>query len=33
MRAIGAVLERCGLPVDDLPRLVGNFHVAVLESS
>ncbi|ABF07082.1 amino-acid N-acetyltransferase [Cupriavidus metallidurans] len=30
--AIGAVLERCGLPVDDLARLVGEFHVAVLES-
>ncbi|AZG12744.1 MULTISPECIES: GNAT family N-acetyltransferase [Cupriavidus] len=30
--AIGAVLERCGLPVDDLPRLVGEFHVAVMDS-
>jgi amino-acid N-acetyltransferase len=30
--AIGAVLERCALPVDDLPRLVGNFHVAILET-
>ncbi|RZT38661.1 GNAT family N-acetyltransferase [Cupriavidus agavae] len=30
--AIGAVLERCGLPVDDLPRLACEFHVAVLES-
>ncbi|KAI3592289.1 GNAT family N-acetyltransferase [Cupriavidus sp. CER94] len=30
--AIGTVLERCGLPIDDLPRLVGEFHVAVLEA-
>jgi amino-acid N-acetyltransferase len=30
--AIGAVLERCGLPVDDLARLVGEFHVAIIES-
>ena len=29
--AIGAVLERCGLPVDDLARLVGEFHVAILD--
>lgn len=30
--AIEAVLGRCALPSDDLPRLIGEFHVAVLES-
>ncbi|RDK06174.1 GNAT family N-acetyltransferase [Cupriavidus lacunae] len=27
--AVGEVLERCGLPVDDVPRLLEHFHVAV----
>lgn len=29
--AIEAVLERCGLPVDDVAQLADQFHVAVLE--
>lgn len=29
--AVGAVLERCGLPTDDVFRLLEHFHVAVLE--
>jgi amino-acid N-acetyltransferase len=32
MPAIAAVLERCNLPVDELPRLVGEFHVALMKS-
>ena len=30
--AVGAVLERCGLPTDDVFRLLEHFHVAVHES-
>ncbi len=29
--AIAAVLERCGLPTDDVIRLVEHFHVAVMD--
>lgn len=29
--AIGAVLERCGLPSDDVMRLVEDFHVALMD--
>ncbi|SPA28371.1 GNAT family N-acetyltransferase [Cupriavidus taiwanensis] len=28
--AVGEVLERCGLPLDGVPRLLEHFHVAVL---
>lgn len=28
--AVGEVLERCGLPVDGVPRLLEHFHVAIL---
>ncbi|WP_439671181.1 N-acetylglutamate synthase or related acetyltransferase, GNAT family [Cupriavidus necator] len=30
--AVGSVLERCGLPVDDVARLLEHFHVALLGS-
>ncbi|WP_354685666.1 GNAT family N-acetyltransferase [Cupriavidus necator] len=30
--AVGAVLERCGLPTDDVFRVLEHFHVAILES-
>ncbi|SPA15827.1 hypothetical protein CBM2631_A60024 [Cupriavidus taiwanensis] len=30
--AVGEVLERCGLPVDGVPRLLEHFHVAILDA-